>query len=403
MKKKYTKVFDLTIVGYESDYIFQTICKNNYFYEGAILDKWTKYFFYAEKIFDIGANLGNHSIYWASNLTKCKNIYSFEPFEPNYELLKENIEINNMSNIIIPVNIAIGDKKKKVIVEEFNEDNYGATILKETQLPNNESSIDMIDIDFFVKAQGIPLVDFIKIDTEGYEVEILSGMKELLTNFKPVLWIEVGYKSYKAVFKTLQEYGYFIIDIEGFNVLFIHKDDLENGIEIYEYENALDNMFSYLEKVNIYYNNYIKTKNRLDEKNHKMIDVIENYNIIKKSNSDIASKYKISINNYEKMKDNYEKEKKKYFVMTYKLNTLEKDYKELESKYINQLKEEYFSNSKEIVILTEVSNYIKRIEIQNNYLKSENTEYQRKMKILKDTFIGKFLVWGYKILKKLQR
>ena len=79
------KLGALEIEGYESDYVFETIRKSGDFYEKGILEKWTPYLKGAKVILDIGANLGNHTLYWATNIPNCK-IYSFEPYLPTFTL-----------------------------------------------------------------------------------------------------------------------------------------------------------------------------------------------------------------------------------------------------------------------------------------------------------------------------
>lgn len=451
MKKECIQIFDIKITGYEKEYVFETIKKNGYFYEGPLLDKWTKYFQDAKVIFDIGANLGNHSLYWASTLN-CEKVYSFEPFKPNFDLLKENIEKNKL-NQIIPFNMGVGDGKAKAILKSFDESNYGATTLEEVDLSNqqeNANTMDIVDIDSFVRDNEIEKVDFVKIDTEGFEEKVISGMMEVITKFKPALWIEVSPQSYKNVFQILNELEYVVVDIEGFNVLLMQKDKVKN-LKVFGIEKALSAMFQYLEKVNVYYNNYIKTKEWLNEKNEKITTITENYNTIKQKNEDskkrneeliknyqeikkrnekliedyqevkkhneeIAGKYKTVNENYQKMKEQYTNERNECLEIkgSYKKINIELDklklehhkmidkYDNLNKTYTEQLEKDYLSNIEEMKMLKELQNIIKKLETQNNYLKSENTEYQRKMQMIKDTFVGKILVWGYRTMKKIK-
>ena len=417
MNKEYVKICDLEIAGYENDYVFQTIKKNNYFYEGTLLDKWKNYIKNSKTIIDIGANLGNHSLYWAINLD-CNKIYAFEPFKPNFEILKDNIERNKLNNIIA-LNKGVGSKKSKAVVKNFDDSNYGATTLEETNDENTEDVMEIVDIDSFSDENSIEQIDFVKIDTEGFEEKVLLGMKNVISKFKPILWIEVSHETYRDVFSYLFNYNYKIIDIEGFNVLFISE---KKAVELEEYkiEKAVDYMFSYLEKVNIYYGNYLKAKKWIEEKDKK----IKNY---EENNKELKIKNETYIENYSKMKQlyngerekrileqkNYSKMKQNYINENNKLLKLEKEYKNLEDDhkefikkcdelsklYINQLNESYLLNKEEVYVLNELKGTIKRLETQNNYLKSENAEYQRKIQLIKDTFVGKILIWGYHKLK----
>jgi hypothetical protein len=57
----------------------------------------------------------------------------------------------------------------------------------EPQKDAKEMNVRVITIDDFVKENNFPRVDFIKIDTEGYEAQILKGAKETIKKFKPTM------------------------------------------------------------------------------------------------------------------------------------------------------------------------------------------------------------------------
>ena len=65
----------------------------NDYYEGYILNEWTKEIGPVEVVFDIGANIGNHTVYFAKH-TEARKIYSFEPFKMNFDRLVENVKDN---------------------------------------------------------------------------------------------------------------------------------------------------------------------------------------------------------------------------------------------------------------------------------------------------------------------
>ena len=91
MEIKTAKTANAVMVGYDTDYVFRTIEKTGDFYEAAILKKWTPLLGEPKTILDIGANLGNHTVYWGLNL-RPNRLIAFEPYEDNYSLLCENIK-----------------------------------------------------------------------------------------------------------------------------------------------------------------------------------------------------------------------------------------------------------------------------------------------------------------------
>lgn len=207
----------LTIEGIEGDYVFETIKKQNTFYEISILEKWLPYIKDSKVVLDIGANLGNHTLFWAKN-TDYSAIYSFEPYPVNYERLAHNIANNSLKNVF-PVNYGVGARKGYTKVLNFSEDNYGATTL-DTGI-SDSGDIRIIDIDTFVSDHGLNQVDFVKIDTEGFEESVLAGMQQVIKLHRPDLWVEVSENSFHHVIDILLAMDYILADVEGFNVLFL--------------------------------------------------------------------------------------------------------------------------------------------------------------------------------------
>lgn len=121
-------------------------------------------------VLDIGAHKGVFSIF-ASYFAKKGRIYSFEPFKENFEGLKRNIKLNKMKNIIV-INKAVSNKTgtKDLILSDsstkhsfyFNKDNKTKKVKVKT-----------ISLKDFVKQNKINNINFLKIDAEGAEYNIL--------------------------------------------------------------------------------------------------------------------------------------------------------------------------------------------------------------------------------------
>ena len=84
MAEKVVKLANAQITGYEDDYILETISRTGDFYEKALLDAWTPLLGNPKVIMDVGANLGNHTVFWATTLPDVETIVSFEPYPANY-------------------------------------------------------------------------------------------------------------------------------------------------------------------------------------------------------------------------------------------------------------------------------------------------------------------------------
>jgi len=139
-------------------------------------------------VIDAGANTGMFSVL-AANLSPEGKIYSFEPAAITFGVLKKNAE--QYPNITAYHN-GLGDKSttKKLFVRSWAS---GTKYIEDAQMSHNtgeyadREDIHMLTIDDFVKEHNLPRVDFIKMDTEGYEMNILKGATETIRKFSPVI------------------------------------------------------------------------------------------------------------------------------------------------------------------------------------------------------------------------
>lgn len=139
-------------------------------------------------IIDIGAQSGLYSLY-AKYIPKC-NFYSFEPYTPSFNLLNENIKLNEINNVKT-FNIGLSNIKTTTELSVCKSHN-GLHSLSKSPLRFNDVDklliqTDTIDNLFYEKS--IP-VDFIKIDTEGHEYFILQGAINTIKKYKPVIQLE---------------------------------------------------------------------------------------------------------------------------------------------------------------------------------------------------------------------
>lgn len=189
--------------NYPQDLIAKYIVFYNEFWELDILHELDKYIPKDAVILDIGANIGNHSVYWATK--GAKRIHSFEPMLQTYNNLVKNVEINRLEKIVKTYNVGLGDAKISGEVARNISTNIGGTAIKESDVNNRFSiKIERLD-DIDLNEEKI---DFIKIDVESFELKTLAGMRETLKKHKPIIFIEVFKKNRKAVFKFLKEFGY---------------------------------------------------------------------------------------------------------------------------------------------------------------------------------------------------
>lgn len=124
-------------------------------------------------IFDVGANYGQTAEYYSKSFPDAK-IYSFEPVKSSFEKLTANTK--NLLNVAVFQN-AFGNAEKTVEIALFDENQSQLNSLKESSNKADavKETIRVTTIDSFLKSEGIAAIDLLKIDTEGYEVEVLTG------------------------------------------------------------------------------------------------------------------------------------------------------------------------------------------------------------------------------------
>jgi len=143
-------------------------------------------------VIDVGANIGTHTIYFARKCNK-GSVISIEPQIYIFEMLAANILINDCYNVY-PIHAGAASKPgniKMVNINPFEGEkvNYGEFKLNsgtDKGLETNLIALDsLIDLDPF---------NLIKLDVEGYEVEVLNGATKLLEKHKPYLYVEFNNK-----------------------------------------------------------------------------------------------------------------------------------------------------------------------------------------------------------------
>jgi FkbM family methyltransferase len=197
------------------DFISKRIVATNNFFEIEDLTTLKEYIPEQAVILDIGANIGNHSMYWSLK-NNASMIYSFEPQEHIFNILQKNIEINNIKNIKA-FNIALGKHSTKGAYTAGNYNHGGMGNFGGQEIIENEQgSVVIKSLDDVLSGENISKIDFIKCDVEGFEFNVLLGAEHTLIKYKPLIFIEVFANNKEKVFAYLSSLGY--INIKTFDL-----------------------------------------------------------------------------------------------------------------------------------------------------------------------------------------
>lgn len=151
------------------------------FHETALLDKMFNNISDGDVIYDIGANIGVISLLLAGHPSAVKSeIQSFEPEPKNFNQLKKNITLNDLSKRIFPHQLALGKEKGTIELFVRGQAGEGRHSIAESKGSTGTISVEMERCSVFAESSG-KIPDLVKIDVEGAEGLVLSGMEDLIS------------------------------------------------------------------------------------------------------------------------------------------------------------------------------------------------------------------------------
>ena len=153
---------------------------------------------------DIGANIGNHSVFFANFFS---NIYSFEPYPDSYYLLKFNSK--NFNNIKT-FNFGASDVDENQYMYIASDTTMSRNTLfsdrvepkKIEQIHPKKIKVELKNLDNLLKENKVKKISFIKIDIEGYEYKALIGLKNTIINDSPIIVLEQWTDAFDEIKKT---------------------------------------------------------------------------------------------------------------------------------------------------------------------------------------------------------
>jgi|GEM_PF-1148876 len=198
--------------------------------------------------FDVGANIGLFSLYAANKVTNAGKVFSFEPAPITYQRLMSNVVLNELVNVkseniglssneaILKFNVSLTGYDAWNSFAELNEIGETETI-----------EVPVISLDRYIQKNNITKIDLIKIDVEGWELNVMKGAINLLSQENaPVLLVEFTETNAFAA-------GYYCGELFDFVKSF--------GYEWYSYDKETNELIPQEKKLHYPYENLIAIKN----------------------------------------------------------------------------------------------------------------------------------------------
>ena len=203
----------------------------NDFYIGRSLDIYGEYCEEEAKVFqqivrpgmtaiEVGANIGTHTVVLARALGSTGQLIVFEPQRTIYHLLCTNICLNNLMNVATYQAAAgrLCGSTRVPYLNYFDDNNFGGIELGKSP---DGMTVPVIALD----SLGLAQCDFIKIDVEGMELEVLHGAQATIDRFRPILYLENDRKEHsRDLFEHLTRCRY---------RLYWHVSNLFNPVNFY--------------------------------------------------------------------------------------------------------------------------------------------------------------------------
>lgn len=162
---------------------------------------------------DVGANMGFLTTVLASIVGQEGRVISFEPSGPVYEKLLKTIAANGLHQVV-PLNLGCGAASATARLDQVTGSSGSASIIGAGQ---DATEIRVERLDDVPEVWATP-VSLLKIDTEGYEPEVLEGAQRLIAERKPVIRLEMGGEYVDSTLRSialLTDYGYDTQHIES--------------------------------------------------------------------------------------------------------------------------------------------------------------------------------------------
>lgn len=163
-------------------------------------------------IYDIGANIGLYTLLFAKNPRR--QVISFEPYDIALKYLRRNLKINDLQNVDIhPVILSDFSGECRFTFDEIT------TSTSHVSMSNEVGQLmTCADLDTYQAKYELPPPALIKMDVEGHDLPVLKGMRTLLSEHKPFVYLEGGLRNDETgeidAIRFLRSIGYEIWDLD---------------------------------------------------------------------------------------------------------------------------------------------------------------------------------------------
>ena len=176
--------YRIVLPNRETDYIQKGIVESQHPYELEMLEDMASRLQPGDRVLDVGANIGNHTMYLAA--VAGAQVTAFEPNAPLATAIRQSAALNELSEAVSVIEAGAGREAGRAYFSTLKPENLGAQSLSLGD--SIEASIKIVTLDDIEDPETIRMI---KIDVEGMEMDVLRGAEKLLSSARPLLYVEV--------------------------------------------------------------------------------------------------------------------------------------------------------------------------------------------------------------------
>ena len=172
----------------------------------------------ADVVLDVGANVGAHTILFSHLVGPRGRVLAFEPVPSNIDQLRDTLRRRLRFPNVTVRELAVGNPKtdrEKVVISAPAGDLTQASLAVQSagswqdREDTRRYSVSLTSVDAELKSSPVQRVDFLKIDVEGAELDVLKGATVTISRFAPLIYCEIFEEWTRA-------FGYSPADLLGF-------------------------------------------------------------------------------------------------------------------------------------------------------------------------------------------
>ena len=173
--------------------------------------------FEGKTVYDVGGHIGLMKMFFARAVGDQGKVVTFEPNPMNYDRILDHLNLNGFSNVNV-VQKGLGNETGKVEFVVTKSECGTADPKRQVVLLENKKGktlhVEIDTLDNQIMYLNLPKPDFVKIDVEGFELQVLLGMTQTIKLCKPQMHIELHGTSERDIVEFLWHYQYSVRQVE---------------------------------------------------------------------------------------------------------------------------------------------------------------------------------------------